>query len=227
MELVEAVNILEAHNRWRRDNSEEPITKMTNPTELGIAIDTIVKYFKTEQMRTREGIEDTIVGMLSSKYPLCCYEDRLKIREVTNEILDYLLGEENLIIPHDDSKSKLLFQFIDYMKENDSKINDDTLPYMFLINNSKIRMKQDYEKEYIAHKLAGSGLDASDLLLEHNLFVLYDEKYVRIKDIKLTKDRNGGFLMMFLDNDDETELRFVDWSKNLYYRTNKQQNETK
>jgi len=48
MELQKAIKILEEHNKWRRDNSDEPTTKMTNPKELGIAIDTIVKHYKKE-----------------------------------------------------------------------------------------------------------------------------------------------------------------------------------
>jgi hypothetical protein len=38
-----AKEVLEIHNKWRRgDDTIDP----TNPTELGIAIDTVVKYFE-------------------------------------------------------------------------------------------------------------------------------------------------------------------------------------
>lgn len=47
MELKEAVRILEYHNEWRRDNSLTPDQMpMVNPTKLGIAIDTVVKFIK-------------------------------------------------------------------------------------------------------------------------------------------------------------------------------------
>lgn len=48
MELQKAIKILEEHNEWRRDDSDEPTIKMANPKELGIAIDTIVKHYKKE-----------------------------------------------------------------------------------------------------------------------------------------------------------------------------------
>ena len=43
MDIKQAVGILETHNRWRRGEDVEP---MTNPTTLGIAIDTVVEYIK-------------------------------------------------------------------------------------------------------------------------------------------------------------------------------------
>ena len=47
MKLSKAIKILEAHNKWRRDNSVPPKTKMQNPTELGIAFETVIKHAKT------------------------------------------------------------------------------------------------------------------------------------------------------------------------------------
>ena len=47
MEVKEAIQILKDHNVWRRfddENSESP--EMTNPKELGIAIDKIVSKFE-------------------------------------------------------------------------------------------------------------------------------------------------------------------------------------
>lgn len=46
MTIKEAIIILELHNEWRRDNNVPSIYKMVNPKELGIAIDTVVNYFK-------------------------------------------------------------------------------------------------------------------------------------------------------------------------------------
>lgn len=41
MELKEAIDILEHHNRWRRGDDDEV---MCNPAELGKAIDTVVAH---------------------------------------------------------------------------------------------------------------------------------------------------------------------------------------
>ena len=46
MGIKKAIEILETHNKWRRDN--ENIYKMQNPTQLGIAIDTVVEKFKNK-----------------------------------------------------------------------------------------------------------------------------------------------------------------------------------
>lgn len=43
VEIKQAIEILEIHNKWRRGDDTIP---MTNPTELGIAIDVIVTYLK-------------------------------------------------------------------------------------------------------------------------------------------------------------------------------------
>ena len=46
MTLKKAIKVLSDHNKWRRDTSDAQSTIMTNPTDLGIAIDVIIKYFK-------------------------------------------------------------------------------------------------------------------------------------------------------------------------------------
>jgi hypothetical protein len=46
MKLKEAIEILEKHNEWRRDNSIHPKLEMQNPKQLGIAIDVIIKHLK-------------------------------------------------------------------------------------------------------------------------------------------------------------------------------------
>tara|TARA_R110000782_G_scaffold15857_1_gene45988 strand:- start:879 stop:1043 length:165 start_codon:yes stop_codon:yes gene_type:complete len=43
MNIKQAIGILQIHNKWRRGCDIEP---MTNPTTLGIAIDTVVEYIK-------------------------------------------------------------------------------------------------------------------------------------------------------------------------------------
>jgi len=46
MKLQEAIEILEKHNEWRRDNSVPPKIKMQDSKQLGIAIDVIIKHLK-------------------------------------------------------------------------------------------------------------------------------------------------------------------------------------
>ncbi len=45
MTVQEAIQILKEHNKWRRGNEDIP-GQMTNPTELGVAIDTVVNHYK-------------------------------------------------------------------------------------------------------------------------------------------------------------------------------------
>ena len=45
MELEEAIGILKDHNIWRRGSED---VEMTNPKELGIAIDTVVNNYENE-----------------------------------------------------------------------------------------------------------------------------------------------------------------------------------
>ena len=48
MTLKEAISVLDAHQKWRRDNTVPPIYTTTNPTLLGIAIDRIIDAFKAK-----------------------------------------------------------------------------------------------------------------------------------------------------------------------------------
>ncbi len=48
MKLKEAAKILENHNKWRRDSNFPSKYEMANPKELGIAIDTVVKFIKED-----------------------------------------------------------------------------------------------------------------------------------------------------------------------------------
>jgi hypothetical protein len=43
MKLKQAIEILETHNKWRRGDDNVP---MTNPKDIGIAIDIVVKHVK-------------------------------------------------------------------------------------------------------------------------------------------------------------------------------------
>ena len=44
MEIKEAIQVLKDHNIWRRGEDEE--LKITDPKELGLAIDTVVNEFE-------------------------------------------------------------------------------------------------------------------------------------------------------------------------------------
>jgi len=44
MKIKKAIKILKKHNKWRRGKGNT----QTNPTKLGIAIDTITKHYKNE-----------------------------------------------------------------------------------------------------------------------------------------------------------------------------------
>ena len=43
MNIKQAIGILQTHNKWRRGCDIEP---MTNPTTLGIALDTVIEHVK-------------------------------------------------------------------------------------------------------------------------------------------------------------------------------------
>jgi len=49
MNLDQAIKTLEAHNQWRRDRSDVNRHEMQNPTELGIAIDVVLRAAKEHQ----------------------------------------------------------------------------------------------------------------------------------------------------------------------------------
>ena len=46
MKLSEAIEILEKHNLWRRDNNVPSIYESTDPKDLGIAIEIAIEYLK-------------------------------------------------------------------------------------------------------------------------------------------------------------------------------------
>lgn len=46
MKIKEAIKILKYHNKWRRGADME----MTNIKNYGIAIDTVVEYFESEEV---------------------------------------------------------------------------------------------------------------------------------------------------------------------------------
>lgn len=54
MNIDKAIEILELHNKWRRDNERKYI--MAEPKELGTAIDTVVSWFKNLK-RKQEGCD--------------------------------------------------------------------------------------------------------------------------------------------------------------------------
>lgn len=50
-ELIEAVELLKRHQSWRRD--ETGTLQMENPTDLGKAIDLIIKHIEDDLQQTR------------------------------------------------------------------------------------------------------------------------------------------------------------------------------
>ena len=42
MTLKQAIRIVETHNKWRRDESVPPKTKMVEPKKLGVALDVLL-----------------------------------------------------------------------------------------------------------------------------------------------------------------------------------------
>ena len=70
MKLKEAIKILKDHNTWRRfdgvsDLPIESYPSMSAPRDLGIAIDTVVKHFETQNIVNN--CEDSVIGRLSSE----------------------------------------------------------------------------------------------------------------------------------------------------------------
>ena len=55
MNLTEAKSILKAHQEWRRGDDDSPVS---NPTQLGIAIDTILEHLDKPDALTSEIGED-------------------------------------------------------------------------------------------------------------------------------------------------------------------------
>ena len=49
MNLYQAIKILEAHNAWRRDESDVNPHEMQNPTDIGIAMSMVIKAAKEHQ----------------------------------------------------------------------------------------------------------------------------------------------------------------------------------
>lgn len=63
MTLKEAIEVLRRHNKWRRGDDSVP---ETNPTTLGLAIDTIIKdfdegYFTTDVFLKPENKYDPVL----------------------------------------------------------------------------------------------------------------------------------------------------------------------
>ena len=102
MTTQQAVQILKQHNKWRRNNSRIP-TAHTDPTTLGIAIDTIVEYFKRHNAKEpppKKGKIDVTNAVIADiqerkkdgteKYgtPLMTHNGRKPLVDAYQEILD-------------------------------------------------------------------------------------------------------------------------------------------
>ena len=63
MELKKAIGILKVFNRWRRGEDIEP---MLSPTDIGIAIDTVVNYL--DSIREELTYEDRVKWFVKNFY---------------------------------------------------------------------------------------------------------------------------------------------------------------
>lgn len=80
-------------------------------------------------MRTRQGLEDTLTGIL-------CTKKGENPRDIASYIIDYFVEEENLIIPHNDSLSGTLIDFETYLKTVKNPDDNEHI-YAFLVKQSK------------------------------------------------------------------------------------------
>lgn len=51
MKIEQAIKIIENHNKWRRDKNVPSKYISTNPKDLGLAIDSIVKHYKNCKLK--------------------------------------------------------------------------------------------------------------------------------------------------------------------------------
>lgn len=58
MNLQEAVNVLERHNEWRRNDSVPNNIVMVEPKELGLAIDLIVNHYNEQKEYSVKKMQD-------------------------------------------------------------------------------------------------------------------------------------------------------------------------
>jgi len=91
MELSQAVHVLQMHNKWRRGSDSE----MTDPTTLGVAIDTVVSHLSYFTNPTFEVDKYSIMGdieriqtSISAEGFGGYHEYDLRLRE---ELTDYIL----------------------------------------------------------------------------------------------------------------------------------------
>lgn len=84
MDLQKAIEILEKHNEWRRDENIPPKTDMQNPADIGNAID----YALIELKKMRVADVSGAVCLHESQYRTFNYESNIercdKCGEVTN-----------------------------------------------------------------------------------------------------------------------------------------------
>ena len=88
-------------------------------------------------MKTRKGLENTITGMLISEICECNTNPSLAVK-ISNNILDYLSGEENLVIPHNNEKSEMLFKFIEMLGMDTEVQMNEEMVYKFLSDQTKV-----------------------------------------------------------------------------------------
>lgn len=54
MEIKEAMEILQRHNEWRRDNEIPSSLVMISPKELGIAFDVIGRHYEENEFKPKK-----------------------------------------------------------------------------------------------------------------------------------------------------------------------------
>jgi len=63
MEIKEAIEILKKHNEWRRyDGDIDKSPEMISPKKIGIAIDTIIEYYKSTSHIYMKGFEEGVTS---------------------------------------------------------------------------------------------------------------------------------------------------------------------
>lgn len=87
MKLNEAVEILKQHNIWRRSEVESAI--MGSPTQLGIAIDTIINHYEGNVLdNTNKTQSETVNDSMEVKKTNCkCDKTKSKPKKCFNEVL--------------------------------------------------------------------------------------------------------------------------------------------
>lgn len=132
MTTKEAIQILEAHNKWRRDNSFMP-EPQTDPTTLGEAIDRIVDWYRQKEYLqyltqeshnekeppptigridvTKEVLKDIAerskMGQVKYGTPLMTHNGRKPLIDAYQEVLDLAVYLKQELLERSENADKL------------------------------------------------------------------------------------------------------------------------